>query len=79
VSRDDGRSLNDRTVLSANGGFRDVVRNTYYVEDDTSDSYCYPAIQETRDGFLVAYYHSDGVDVCLNATKMVKIHYDELT
>jgi hypothetical protein len=43
------------------------------------NSYCYPAIMEVNDGFLVAYYHSDNTDACLNATKITKVSLDELS
>ena len=49
------------------------------VEDDRSNSYCYPAILEGDDYFLLAYYHSNGTTTCLNSCKIVKIFYSELT
>ena len=80
LSADDGRSLDGRRMTIAYGGAMDaLVKNTYLLEDDTSNSYCYPAILETKDGFLVSYYHSDGSDVCLNSTKVVKVYFDEIT
>lgn len=53
--------------------------NVFYLEDDRKNGYCYPAIIETADGFLVAYYHSNGTGICLNSTKMIKITFDELS
>lgn len=50
----------------------------FYLEDDRDNGYCYPAIIEVENGFLVAYYHSNGSDVCLNSTKMIKILYEDL-
>lgn len=50
----------------------------FYIEDDLSNGYCYPAIIEVENGFLVAYYHSNGTDICLNSTKITKIMYEEL-
>lgn len=52
--------------------------NVFYLEDDRDNGYCYPAITETADGFLVAYYHSNGTGICLNSTKIIKITYAEL-
>lgn len=52
--------------------------NIFYLEDDRENGYCYPAIVETKDGFLVAYYHSNGTGICLNSLKITKIIYDEL-
>lgn len=78
LSRNDGRSFNDRSVTAAGGGFLSVARSTYLLEDDLSNSYCYPSILEVRDGLLVSYYHSDGDARCLNASKVIKIYDEEL-
>jgi len=77
LSDNDGHSFADRGVVSVNGGLRGFTASCYLLETDLSDSYCYPAIQETADGFLVSYYHSNGTPVCLNSTKTVKIRFDE--
>lgn len=50
----------------------------YYLEDDLGNGYCYPAVFEGNDYFLVAYYHSYGTDNCLNCCKVIKIMYDEI-
>ncbi len=50
----------------------------YYLEDDLSNGYCYPAIYEGENYMLVAYYHSNNTGVCLNSTKIIKISYDEI-
>ncbi len=78
VSADDAESFTNCTVTSADGGLRNFTKNTYLLEDDTKDSYCYPSILETADGFLVSYYHSDGSDICLQASKIVKIYQNEI-
>lgn len=78
LAEDDGASLCDPAATSADGGFRRLAAQTYYIEDSTADSYCYPAICETEDGILVSYYHSDGGTHCLNATKITKIYRHEL-
>lgn len=62
-------SLDNGKIFSPN--------NMYYLEDDLENGYCYPAVIETADGFLVAYYHSNGTGVCLNSTKITKIKFDE--
>lgn len=78
-SKDDGRSFDDRCLAYVYGhNLDELVQNTYLLEDDPKDSYCYPSILEVKDGFLVSYYHSNGSPVCLNASKMVKVTYDEL-
>lgn len=50
----------------------------YYIEDDLNNGYCYPAIIECDGGFLLAYYHSNNTECCLNSTKIIKIMYDEI-
>ena len=50
----------------------------FYLEDDLNNGYCYPAIFEGDNYFLVAYYHSNNTDVCLNSTKILKVMYDEI-
>jgi len=78
ISKDDGLSLNRRGISFVNGGLREYRKQVYLLEDDTSESYCYPALIETRDGFLAAYYHSAGTRSCLSATRIVKIRREEL-
>ena len=50
----------------------------FYLENDPKNGYCYPAILQGEDYFLVAYYHSNNSGVCLDSTKIVKIMYDEI-
>lgn len=65
ISNDDGRTFSEE--------------NVFYLEDDLNNEYCYPAILEVEDGFLVAYYHhSDRNASCLNSLKMVKVYFKEL-
>ena len=78
VSRDGGLSFIGTYYTSRDGGYDDFVANTYLLEDDPEDSYCYPATIEVDGGFLVAYYHSNGGDVCLNATRIKRIERSEL-
>ena len=49
------------------------------LEDDISNDYCYPAVIEGDDYFLVTYYHSNGTNVALNSLKVVKVAYSEIT
>ena len=65
VSRDDGKTFSREQL--------------YFIEDDLNNGYCYPAVIECENHFLAAYYHSDNSDICLNATKIIKIQYSELT
>ena len=76
VSRDEGLSFAEATIIG--GGISAFTADCYLLEDDRRESYCYPAILEVADGFLVAYYHSNGTRICLNSAKITKVRYDEL-
>jgi hypothetical protein len=67
-------------VEAAKGGrgLNSFTANCHLLEDDQRESYCYPAILEVADGFLVSYYHSNGTGICLNSAKITKVRYDEL-
>lgn len=65
-------------AVSTDRGETFTKEKVFYIEDDLTNGYCYPAIIECDDGFLVAYYHSNGTDVCLNSTKVTKVKYDEI-
>ena len=78
ISKDDGVSLNRRGVSFVNGGLREYQKNVYLLEDDIQESYCYPSMIGTKDGFLVSYYHSAGTAACLRASKIVKINREEI-
>ncbi len=79
VSSDGGLSFVDPSRTSTGGGFDSFTASCYLLEDDRTESYCYPAVLEVADGFLVAYYHSNGTGICLNSTRITKVRYDELT
>ena len=64
-------------AVSKNGG--KTFEQTYYLEDDFNNGYCYPAIFSGEDYFLVGYYHSAGSGVCLNSTRITKVYYSELS
>ena len=50
----------------------------YYLEDDMDNDYCYPAVIDGEDYFLVAYYHSNGREKPLNNLKITKVSKDEI-
>lgn len=50
----------------------------YLLEDDPGNSYCYPAVLEGDDYFLVAYYHSNDSGICLSSCKLAKVMFSEL-
>jgi hypothetical protein len=78
VSDDGGLSFVDMTKSFSDGGFLPFVEKCCLLESDTENSYCYPAVIETKDGFLVAYYHSDNTPICLNGTKITKVMLSEM-
>ena len=78
VSRDGGLSFVDMKKTFCNGGFDNFVESCYLLEDDQTNSYCYPAILGVDGGFLVAYYHSNGAESCLNCSKITKVLFEEI-
>lgn len=50
----------------------------FYLEDDLTNGYCYPALFCGEDYFLIAYYHSNNSGCCLNSTKIIKVKYSEI-
>ena len=78
VSRDGGESFCSRGELCTSKTVRAFEDDTFLLEDDLDNSYCYPALLETRDGCLAAYYHSDGQPFTLTACKITKIYSHEL-
>lgn len=78
ISYDDGESFFTKPVGKFGEHFRQFIDNSYYIEDDLSDSYCYPAIFETKDGFIIAYYHSNSTIECLDSGKITKVYFDEI-
>jgi len=75
VSGDDGRSFD-----AAPGGrqMQNFAARTFTLEDDPRETYCYPSMIGTADGFLAAYYHSGGTGYTLAGTKMIKVRFEEI-
>ncbi len=65
-------------AVSLDRGTTFKKEHIFYLEDDLDNGYCYPGIFSGEDYLLAAYYHSNGTDVCLNSTKIVKVKYDEI-
>ena len=53
------------------------INNSFLVETDDSNSYCYPSVIDTKDGLLIAYYHSGGHPCPLKSAKITKVYFDE--
>lgn len=79
-----GREGMDRTwgrtpyVCAVSLDKANTFSKVFLLEDDLTNSYCYPAIIEGDGYFLVAYYHSNNTGVPLNSTKITKVMYDEI-
>lgn len=78
LSQDDGRSFDTTDTDAQNGALRGFRDRLFFIESDESESYCYPAMIETKDGFLVSYYHSAKTPMCLSATRIKKILRSEV-
>ena len=78
VSTKDAVDFKNDGVALTNHEMDEYFANCFALETDLTNSFCYPAIQEVEDGFLVAYYDSANTPVCLNAGKMKKILYSEI-
>ena len=78
VSRDDGKSFQPNGKSCRSGGLNDFSKRCFLLEDDEENSYCYPAVLEVSDGFLVAYYHSENTESCLKAQKILTVHTEEI-
>ena len=78
VSDDDGMSFNDLSGFDKGKKMMKFRDNAFLLEDSPDDTYCYPSIIETKDGFLVAYYHSGGGTYTLASTKITKVYFYEI-
>ena len=82
ILREDDEEFWGRTpytlAVSYDNGKTFKKENLYFIEDDLNNGYCYPAIIPGDNYILVAYYHSNNTDCCLNSTKIIKIMYDEI-
>ena len=82
ILREDDEEFWGRTpytlAVSYDNGKTFARENLYFIEDDLNNGYCYPAIIEVEDYILIAYYHSNNTECCLNSTKIIKIAYDEI-
>ena len=78
VSDDRGRSFDSFGSYVNGKKMIEFSSRAFYLEDDLTSTYCYPSIIAVKDGFLVAYYHSNGGDYTLNCLKITKVYYDEI-
>ncbi len=78
VSHDDAKSFDATGKSYCSFGLADFQESLYTLENDPENAFCYPAIIEVADGFLVAYYHSNNSGHTLDSAKILKIFYSEL-
>ncbi len=78
VSHDDGKSFDARGKTYSSFGLADFQDSLYTLENDPDNAFCYPAIIEVDDGFLVAYYHSNNSGHTLDSAKIIKVYFNEL-
>lgn len=78
VSKNDGVEFSHQNTSKNKDLAKQCEQMLYYIEDDLNESYCYPALLAKDDYLLVAYYHTNGTERCLNCSKIVKIKYSEI-
>ena len=78
LDKNDGKVFSENKIRCANGGFLELENNTFVIEDDKNNSFCYPAIFDGGNYILVAYYHSNNTNWCLNCAKITKIDISEI-
>ena len=78
VSDDDGLSFKTYTDFIDGKHMIKFSSRAFLLEDSLGDTYCYPSVIETKDGFVVAYYHSDGGTYTLASTKISKVYLSEI-
>lgn len=83
ILRDDDTEFWGRTpyviAVSDDNGMTFTKERLFYLEDDLNNGYCYPAVYDGGEYALIAYYHSNGSNCCLNSTKIIKISKDDLS
>ncbi len=78
VSDNGGASFALRAKDYSHAAAKEFKQNCYLLEDDPADQYCYPAMIDTKDGYLIAYYCDAGAHRVLNVTRIMKVTNDEL-
>lgn len=77
VSYDGGQSFDTTDKILTGHLMGPFINHSFLVETDDSNSYCYPSIMDTKDGLLIAYYHSGGHPCPLKSAKITKVYFDE--
>ena len=78
LSQNDGEDFTRPISAFSYDVFNEFCTRCFALEDDPADSFCYPAMIDTKDGFLVTYYCDGGANRVLNYSHIVKISAAEL-
>ena len=78
ISKKDGTDFSSNELRSCDGGMAPLEEGLFCLEDDLTNSFCYPSLFEGPDYFLVSYYCSNDTPVCLNCARIKKIMYSEI-
>ena len=78
ISPEDAVDFKNTNASLAYRNMDTYFSHCFALETDPNNSFCYPAIMQTKDGFLVAYYNSDNTILPLNAGKMRKVLFSEV-
>jgi hypothetical protein len=78
ISPEDAMDFKNTNASLAYCNMDTFFAHCFALETDPKNSFCYPAIIQTKDGFLVAYYDSDNKVVPLNACRIRKVLYSEI-
>ena len=78
ISPEDAVDFKNTNASLAYRNMDTYFAHCFALETDPKNSFCYPAIMETTDGFLVAYYDSDNKVVPLNTCRIRKILFSEI-
>ena len=78
VSDDGGASFALRAKDYSRAAAREFMKRCFVLEDDPADQYCYPAMIDTKDGYLITYYCDNGSHRVLNVSRLLKVTKEEL-
>jgi len=78
LSTDDGKSFDSMGTTVGGKKMRAFTAKAFLLESAPDNTYCYPSILETKDGFVVGYYHSNGGTYTLASTKIAKVTFAQL-
>ena len=78
ISAEDGVDFKNTNASLAYRNMDTYFSHCFALETDPKNSFCYPTIMETKDGFLVAYYYSNNLITPLHTCVIRKVLYSEI-